>query len=358
MARAPAITEFKSTSDDTREFKLSWSVRRADEIKLDGEDVNSVGEALVHPAETTRYVLIASNRNGSSSKTVEVKPLPLPRARTSERIRASLSPVALQVQAGVFPTQAALQIQNLGDIVDKFLVEIEGLDESWYSRSASSIALMPQAADQVQISFQPPKKKGVLAKAYPFTVTVRSQSSPEEATSVVAQLEVLPSIDFKVGVNPYRVSCRKKGAFRVRLANTGVSDIRFALEATDLDEGLHFDFKTTNPELAAWNTVEVPMIVRPKRGSRVGEKKRYDITVTATAGEGNMQTANCELYHSPLIGSWRPIVKAIRVMIFVALIGVTVYFLLRLGGGLQTLISSPQTWVNNLANTVQGWFYR
>jgi uncharacterized membrane protein len=217
---------------------------------------------------------------------------------------------------------------------------------------------MPQATDQVQITFQPPKKKGVKAKEYPFAVIVRSQSTPEEATSIVAQLEVLPAVDFKLGIHPYRVSCRKKGTFRIRLANTGVSDINFTLEATDLDEGLRFRFKTDNPEVTSWNTVEVPMIVKPKRGSGVGEKKRYDISVTAIAGDGNTQTINCELYHNPLIGSWRPILRALRIILFLAIIGVAVYFVLKWGGGWQTLTSSPQAWLNNLIHTVEGWFFR
>jgi len=358
LERPPVIKAFKATTEDKREFKLNWSVKRATEVKLDGEDVDPQGENLMHPTETTKYVLTASNKYGSSSQTLEVHPLPLPKAKASEQIRASLSPTALQVQAGVTPVQATLQIQNLGEIVDKFLVEIEGLDETWYSRSASSIALMPQATDQVQISFQPPKKKGVKAKEYPFAVTVRSQSTPEEATSVVAQLEVLPSVDFKLGVHPYRVSCRRKGTFRIKLANTGVSDINFALEATDLDEGLRFRFRTENPEVTAWNTVEVPMIARPKRGSMVGEKKRYDITVTTTAAAGNAQSVNCELYHSPFIASWRPILRALRIILFLAIIGVAVYFVLKWGGGWQTLTSSPQTWLNNLIHTVEGWFFR
>jgi len=358
MERPPNISTFKVTTEDKREFKLSWSVKRTTEVQLDDEDVDPQGESLVYPAGTTQYVLAASNKYGTTSQTLEVHPLPLPKAKASERIRASLSPTALQVQAGVTPAQAILQIQNLGDIVDKFLIEIEGLDESWYSRSASSIALMPQATDQVQISFQPPKKKGVKAKEYPFAVTVRSQSTPDDATSIVAQLEVLPSIDFKLGVRPYRVSCRKKGTFRIKLTNTGVSDINFVLEATDLDEGLRFRFKDENPQVTAWNSIEVPMLARPKRGSGVGEKKRYDINVNAVAGEGNMQTTNCELYHSPLIASWRPILRAIRIIIFLGIIGVAAYFVLKWGGGWQTLTSSPQTWVNNLIHTVEGWFFR
>ncbi len=358
LARPPVIGAFKVTTEDKREFRLNWLVKRATEVKLDDEDADRQGESLVHPAEMTKYILTASNKYGSTSQTLEVHPLPPPKARASEQIRASLSPTALQVQAGVTPVQTTLQIQNLGEIVDKFLVEIEGLDEAWYSRSASSIALMPQATDQVQISFHPPKKKGVKSKEYPFAVTVRSQSRPEEATSIVAQLEVLPSIDFKLGVHPHRVSCRRKGTYQIKLDNTGVTDTTFVLDATDLDEGLRFRFKTDNREITAWKTVEVPMIARPKRGSMVGERKRYDITVIATTAEGNTQSINCELYHNPFIGSWRLILRVVRAIVVLAILGVAIYFVLQWGGGWKQLTSSPQTWLNQLIRTVEGWFFR
>ena len=177
-------------------------------------------------------------------------------------------------------------------------------------------------------------------------------------TSVVAQLEVLPTIDFKLGIHPFRVTGRRKGSYRISLANTGVSDINFTLDATDLDEGLRFRFKTENPEVAAWKAIEVSMIARPKRGSMVGERKRYDITVTAATAEGSTQSVNCELHHNPFIGSWRPIWRIIRVIVVLGLIGVLVYFVLHWGGGWKTLTSSPQTWVNQLMRTVEGWFFR
>ena len=110
--------------------------------------------------------------------------------------------------------------------------------------------------------------------------------------------------------------------------------------------------------VTAWNTVEVPMITRPKQGSMVGEKKRYDITVTATAAEGNTQTVNCELNHKPFIGSWRPILRVLRAIIVLAIIGVVIYLVIQWGGGWKVLTSSPQTWVNQLIHTVEGWFFR
>ena len=279
-------------------------------------------------------------------------------ARVSERIRASLNPFQIQASAGGVPGQATLQIQNLGDIVDKFLVEIEGLDETWYSRSASSIALMPQASDHVQISFQPPKKKGVKARAYPFAVSVRSQSMPDQTTTVIGQLEVQPSIEFKLGVRPYRISSRRKGNFRINIASTGVSDASVVLDATDLDEGLSFTLPPDNPEVRAWETIEVPMTARPKRGSMVGERKRYDITITATDPNGKTQTANCEFNHRPFMASWRPVVRVVRALIVLAAIGTLVYFVLHWGGGWGTLTRSPQTWVDQLVRTVEGWFFK
>jgi uncharacterized membrane protein len=217
---------------------------------------------------------------------------------------------------------------------------------------------MPQATDEVQIFLNPPKKKGVKAKSYPFAITVRSQSAQEEATTVVAELEVQPAVEFKLGVHPYRVSCRRKGKFQVSLTNAGVSDASLYLDGTDLDEGLKFRFKNENPEVMAWKTIEVPVVARPKRGSMVGERKRYDITLTATTADGNTQSVNAELHHNPFIGSWRPILRVMRAVLVIAVIGVLIYFVLQWGGGWRTLTSSPQTWVNQLVNTVEGWFFR
>lgn len=358
LTRPPVISDFRTTTDDRREFKLIWLIKRATEVKLDDEDVELKGERVVSPAQATSYVLTATNKHGSLSKTVEITPRSIPQAKTSEHIRASLVPSEIQVSAGAMPGQATLQLQNLGDIVDKFLVEIDGFDETWYSRSASSVALMPQATDQVQIVFKPPKSKGVRATTYPFAVTVRSQSNPEDVTSVIGQLEVQPSVELKLSMRPHRVTCRRKGKFRVNIANIGVSNAVLRLEATDLDEGLNFQFKNDNPEVPAWQTVEVPMLARPKRGSKAGEKKRYDINVTATYGEDQSQSVNCELYHNPFMGSWRPVRRAVRIIVVLGAIGVLVYFVLKWGGGWSQLTSSPQTWVNQLVNTFQGWFSR
>ncbi|MFC2005147.1 hypothetical protein ACFLUY_02870, partial [Chloroflexota bacterium] len=333
LIRRPNIHTFEVTTTDQRDFKLSWFVKRATEVKLGDEIIESKGEKLVSPTEATSYVLTANNKHGISNQTVNVEPLPAPKARTSERIRTSLSPTSIEVAAGGIPVQATLELQNLGDIVDKFVVEVEGIDESWYSRSASSIALMPQATDQVVISFQPPKKKGVRAKAYPFAVAAKSQNSPEEVTSILGSMEVLPLVEYKLGVRPYRVTTRRKGKYRINLTNNSVSDANVSLEATDLDEGLNLRIKEENPIVPSWNSIEIPMVVKPKKGSIMGERRRFDITLTSTDATGNSQTVNCEMSQNPPIRSWRSVFRFIKVIIFIALMGTLIGFLIHWGGG-------------------------
>jgi uncharacterized membrane protein len=291
---------------------------------------------------------------------IEVEPRLIPKDKTSARIRASLSLAQLKLQMGGIPEIIAIQLQNLGEIVDKFLIEVEGVEAEWYSRSASSLALMPQSTGQVQISFQVPKKKGIKARIYPFAVIIRSQTTPDDVTIINGNIEVLPFIDYKLKIAPYRVSCHRKGTFRIGLSNTGTTDAHIDLEATDLDEGLKFKFKNKELVLSAWDSVEIPVIAKPKKGGLIGEKKRYDITITAHEAAGNPQTANCELYHNPLVSSWKTIFRVIRILIFIAIIVAIIVLVIKWGGGFKLLRESPKTWgkqfVDKIVHTFNSWF--
>ncbi|MFC1864459.1 hypothetical protein ACFLYG_01355 [Chloroflexota bacterium] len=352
LMRPPTIVNFMATTEDNRKFKLIWLVKRADEIKLDDVDIDQQGEKEVTPTKATSYVLTASNKHGNISQTVDVQPIVIPEGKASDRIRVLMLPAKLEVSAGGIPVISTLEVQNMGEIVDKFSVEIEGLEESWYSRSASSIALMPQATDQVQISFHPPKMKGVQSGTYPFAVAVRSQSRQEESTIVTDQVEVLPSAEFTMNVAPIRISCRRKARFRINLANSGVSNTEIFIEATDYDESLRFSIKNKSPIVDAWQTIEIPIIAKPKRGSIVGERKRYDITIAANTADGNPQSVRCEMYHRPFIGSWRPI----KALIILAVVALVVHYIVGFGGGWSDLFKNPQEWLYTVIRHVRGWF--
>jgi hypothetical protein len=152
------------------------------------------------------------------------------------------------------------------------------------------------------------------------------------------------------------MTVRRKGTFRVNLANTSVSDANVRLDAVDLEEGLKFLLEDEPTVVPAWNTVEVPVVARPQRGSMIGERKRYDITITATETAGNSQTAHCELNHHPFIGSWRTVFRLVRIFLFIGIIGTLIGLLIHWGGGWRMLTGNPGTWWNQLVDKIVNAF--
>ena len=360
LSRPPVIKSFQATTDNKREFLLKWAVQKSSKVQIDGSDVEAMGESILHPTENKKITLVATNRYGKTSKTIEVIPLSVPEPRTSDKIKVTISPPKLQTKAGYVPALAMVQVQNLSTIVDKFIIEVEGLDETWYSRSASSIALMPQVTDQVQITFQPPEKKGVKAGIYTFAITVRSQSMDGEYARVLGKLEILPSVQYKIKAHPYRLYGMRKVTCNLTISNTSVSETKIAIEATDLDDGCKFKIKPDSLVLGAWNTLEIPIGIRPKRNSIIGAVKRYDITFTTSAENLSPQTANCEFNHSPFMKSWKPVFRTIRTIIAIAVLVVVVVLIIKWGGGWDALKESPKDWfkqiVTSLTTTIEGWF--
>lgn len=355
--KSPDITRFEAITENNRRYTLFWAVERAKEVRLDGEKVGFQGNLQVSPVETTSYVLTAANKQGTASRTLIVEPPPVPKERFSDRILALMTPNILKVAAGAEQTEATLEIQNTGSIVDKFSLEIEGLARTWYSVSAPFVALMPHAKEQIQVFFHPPKVPGVKSGIYPFAITLRSQSVPQDSASVTAQLEILPSVDFAISVKPYRILCRRNCTFQIQISNKDVSDSALFIDVTDIENGLRFQVGNGSPVVPPWQNVEVPMIAKPRRNSIIGELKRYDISVTASTAEGHTQLARCQVDHKPLLSSWRPILLSLRYVIIAGIAALAVYYLIHMGGGWGALVRDPQTWVNGTIRHIRGWFY-
>jgi hypothetical protein len=355
FGKPPVIREFKLTTQDNKEFKITWKVTGANSVTLNNIEVDLIGETLVRPAEPETYRLMTQNKHGAVSQQVEAIPLLPPRVRTSERVHLALAPVELKANAGQMSAQTTVTIQNLGEVVDKFLITIDGLAEDWYNRGASSISLYPQKVIEIAMNLLPPKKKGVKSGFYTFGVSVQAQSQPQEMATVIGRLEVLPFPEYRLEIRPVRVACHRKGNYRVVLNNTGVTDIEFILSATDMDEGCRFRFNSEKVRVNAWDTREIPLRVKPKRNFILGEKKRYDLTIIATPVNGAAQRVSAELNHSPLMASWKPIYRIIRAIIILAILTWGLIWLIDLGGGWDILMKDYKKWFWNLEYVLQGW---
>jgi hypothetical protein len=355
--KLPEVTRFEAITENNRKYSLIWAVERAKEVRLEDIKVGYKGDSDVSPGKPTSYTLTASNKHGTISRTVNIEPPQIPREKFSDRILALMEPNALKVAAGMEPVEATLDVQNTGSIVDKFSLEIDGLVGNWYSFSAPSVALMPHTKEQVQIYFHPPKVPGVKSGSYPLAVTLRSQSIPQDSTSVSAQLEILPSVTYGISIKPYRKLCRRKCTFQIQITNRDVSDSVLFVDVTDIENGLRFQVENDSPVVPPWQTVDIPMIARPRRNSIIGDLKRYDVSVNATTAEGLTQLARCQIDHKPFLSSWRPVLRFIKFIFIIGIIGLVVYYVIRLGGGWSSLVRDPQSWLDGTIRHIRGWFY-
>jgi hypothetical protein len=155
-----------------------------------------------------------------------------------------------------------------------------------------------------------------------------------------------------MSVAPIRISSRRNGKFRIRLINKGVTDSNISLEASDYEQKLKFRLGEIKPLIKAWQTVEIPVGVTPKRGKFVGENKRYDIIVSARITEENIQTVHCEMYHRPLLNSWRPV----KILVGLIILFIIIHYIVGLGDGWDDLLSNPQEWFYKVVRHIRGWF--
>ncbi len=277
----------------------------------------------------------------------------------SDRTKVNLTPSALQVNAGGEPVDAAVAVQNLGEIVDRFSFHIDALDPAWFTFSELSVSLFPNDSAQVRIRFQVPKNEGIKSGTYPFNLRVVSDSNPEEYSTVQGSLEVSPLAEFHLDMSPKRVETRKKADYKITLANSGISDLTFNLKARDTEEGCRFQFIPEVPVVPAWKTIVVKLRGQPKKRPWVGENKRYDFTLTANIQDkSDSKSTNGELIYHPKWHSLRPLWRVLKILLILAVIAGVIYFLLSLGGGLHHLIESPGDWLSQAHDTVSRWFSR
>jgi hypothetical protein len=220
-----------------------------------------------------------------------------------------MTPTRIEIEPGATPVEATVSVQNLGDVVEQYTLEVSGLDSDWYTAPVSSIGLFPQDKEQVRVRFHPPRRPGVRAGAYPFQIVVKGRGG-SQTQSIDGVLDVRGFAVFRIDITPHRQTARGKGTFRVSLINSGTGDVQLGLEARDAEEACEFKFtRDQAPSVGAGSKLEAPLVVRPRSRPWVGQERSYQFTVTARPidARGQNQTVSGEFTHRPLFESWAPV---------------------------------------------------
>lgn len=112
--------------------ELSWDVKHANRVWLDGNEVNSIGNRVIEPNEAETFTLSAEDEFGKKEKQVEIKILPLPVISTimvdAPKIQETLS---ISCSMPKFESQPMIsKIET--DFVDIKLPQIPSLKDSGF----------------------------------------------------------------------------------------------------------------------------------------------------------------------------------------------------------------------------------
>ena len=302
---------------DIEGIDRSWYTVQVESLALMGGDTASIPIKL-HPPKTTetragRYVFqvraISKNNPslmGSTRGTLEIG---------SESVTITLTPIDIEWTPTAPPVQVTAQVQNTGVTVDKYDVEIDGIEASWYTVTMQGTALFPGDTATIPIKIHPPLGADTPAGHYVFEVRARSQANTNLVASTMGVVYIIPKADFDMTmVEPRRVT-GKSGQYTLNLSNGGNVGIRIDLTASDMDDALLFRFQMPEPKVVVQqhSTSKVQVVVKPKKPKLVGPDQVYQFDLKATVlgadkdedPTNDAKTASGTLIFTPYLKNWR-----------------------------------------------------
>jgi hypothetical protein len=193
-------------------------------------------------------------------------------------------PAVVEVEPGEV-ADFQVTINNQTARVDHFLVDVQGLPESWVHRSASGIQLMPSAEGVVLISLVPPRDASVQAGAYPFQIHVAPTANPELAVVLSAEIRVLPFMQVAVDFHPE--SHRNRGTSELALKNYGNRELTFVLKLRDDADALVVSELPPDVTLPSGTATELPIQLTARKRPLIGAPQThiFDVLVKSTRGD-------------------------------------------------------------------------
>jgi serine/threonine protein kinase len=220
----------------------------------------------------------------------------------SGRIQVSLDQTSVSIVPGQ-PQSVNGTLANLGNKVDHLQISVDGIPAEWVRTPQQEVQLNPGAQAPLFLQINVSRSPESYAGQYPVVVRARSRENPEESGSAQAIWQVQGFADSKLVINPARAGGRTTAGYRLGLTNAGNETARFGFRGQDDEEALEYQFKQERVELAAGESMAVPLTVRaPRRW--VGNAVDRSFQVRALPAAGQPQSINAQMQHKAVIPTW------------------------------------------------------
>jgi hypothetical protein len=217
---------------------------------------------------------------------------------------ARLESDLVSVEAGA-TVPVSLEVVNSGDALDRFEVEIEGLDPEWTAVPVPVFAIKPGEKSTEKIFFKPPRASESLAGNYPFVVKVRSLETGE-ANTVQGALQIKPFHHLSIELNPKRGTVspwKSNNDFHVTVMNLGNTEHTLQLYGNDPDEALAFEFENEQVTVGPGQQKTIEVYVDPTSKRMFASSRLYMFTISArsVSQPSIVSSSQAQLEQRPLV---------------------------------------------------------
>lgn len=222
----------------------------------------------------------------------------------SENIQATISPESRIVTPGD-QVEFELALQNLGNIVDVFTIDCDGIDPAWVTLETTSVSLFPGDKVSSKIFVSVPKDSTALAKTYTGNVKVTSRKDPSDVAEASFGFEIKAFHSFSASIEPQR-SSGAAGHFTITLVNEGNADLTCYFEGSDPESLCKYTFDPRSPEVKAGETVAVSATVQPDSQPLRPPSIRHHLTFEVNPRQDNIApvTLQAEFDATPKLPKW------------------------------------------------------
>ena len=246
---------------------------------------------------------------------------------------ASLESRTVSVEPGNVAT-VRIKVQNTGQIVDEFAIDVLGDPGAWSSSAPPMVRLFPGQEEVATITFRPPRAADVRSGELPFAVRVQPRQEPQGSTVEEGTLSVGAFVEAGAELIPRNSRGSRSGAHEIALDNRGNASLQATLTAADQDKQLDFKFSPASMVVGAGTAGFARLRVRPKQTFWRGVPKSRPFQVQVQPEGKAPISLDGTLIQGPLIGPW---VLPVTLGIIGALIAVTVLWFLAVKPGIESV---------------------
>lgn len=206
-----------------------------------------------------------------------------PRASVLRSPTISVEPATASASPDA-PAEVVLAVTNRSDTVNEFLVELEDPTVGWIRIEPATRNIWPGSRDVFRIIIQPPRSADVRAGWRSYGLRIRSGGIPDGFATAELRVEVRPFEAVEARLIPRTSAGYTRGRHRIELRNQGSAPWTANVTGIDPEDVLRLKVPTqvmANPG----ETLNVPIVVRPRSLAWIGSKQRHPFSV-ALARQG------------------------------------------------------------------------